>query len=769
MKKTFIISGFLLCFLILISGNMLFAQKLETAPEIPLKGAWYAETPSSGIFSPKSADPFISAFVSQVSADSLRATLRWLQNMGTRFLAATNKKEVVNLLVRKFKSYGYSDAEVKLDSFFLAVRANIGGLIFQDSSYQYNVICTLRGATAPGENYVVGGHYDSFCYEHSYDTAPGVDDNGTAVAATFEIARIMKKMNYHPEATVKFSLFAAEELGLFGSGYQAQEARTSSEDIRYMLNMDMIANNPDSLNQVKIYQYLYGEWAGKFAADCFQRYTNLEVFVPQGNIPSGTDSYSYWVNGFPATSLEEIAFSPNWHKLSDTVGNCNLEYLAEITKGSLATLMEQQSIPIPQNLRATSSKDAITLQWKPTGNGRVQGYNIYRSENISTHFIRINETGLVADSTYADLVPEAGRNYYYKVRSVNDSLQESYPSTIAWGSRFAFTDSLLVVACLGGVETTPDSIRNYYQSVLDTIPYQWFDLNKMNPLDLGTLARHQNVLWLINSMNFDDITDTVANNLFSFFQNKGNMLFSGFTPSKYFDWNANYPIKNPDYSLLRNFFKVDSVNRKVPCFMFRANPSDAGYDTLRVDKEKYTQSAYPGEIHNLEVFTPTGESKAIYTLDSHYSTSSPLGTMKGKNVGIEYKGTDYATIMLSFPLYYMDTMDARNFIQYVMKEKFSHPTGTNDQKPAGNTMMLQNHPNPFSEITTVTFSLDNPVHVNLRVYDMHGSVVARLLDRKMESGKHTLDFRSAGLPSGIYQMVMTTPDHVSVRKMVIIR
>ena len=765
MKKIYFVFYGLFWIVLLVIGSSLNAQIVEKRPEMPLKGTWYSESPAFMQSSVKGLDPYISACISQISADSLRATLRSLQNMGTRFLLADNRKEVADWLVQKFKSYGYSDTEVKIDSFFL--HASYGGI--EDSTYQYDVVCTLEGSSAPNENYVIGGHYDSFCFEYSMQTAPGIDDNGTAVAATFEVARVMKKMNYQPEATIRFSLFAAEELGLYGSQYLAEKARTNGEDIRYMLNMDMIANNPDSIMAVKIYRYLYSQWAGELAADCFQRYTNLNVFVPQPNIPSGTDSYSYWAYGFPVTSLEEIVFSPNWHKLSDTVGNCNIEYLAENTKGAIATLLEQQLSPVPQSLAASSSKDAISLQWRPTENARIQGYNIYRSENSSTKFIRINTTGLIADSSYSDLTPAPGTQYFYLVRSVNDSLQESFPSQIVWGSRFAFTDSLLVVACMRGVETTPDSIRNYYHSVLDTIPYTWFDQNLTNPLDIGTLSRHQNVLWLLNSPNFEVLTDTIANNIYNFFQNGGNMLFSGFTPSRYMDQNVNYPVKNPEYSLLRNFFKIDSVNRKVPCFMFRANPQNTGYDTLRIDPGKSTQAAYPGEIHNLEVFAPTEESKAIYTLDSHYSTGSPLGTMKGRPVGIEYKGADYTTILLSFPLYYLDTVDARNFLKYVLKEKFSHPTAINDQKLPGSADMLQNYPNPFSEKTTVSFVLKEPSNVNLTVYDMQGAVVSMLLDKKLDRGSYSVGFASAHLPSGIYQLVMKTPDQVKVRKMVIIK
>ena len=143
--------------------------------------------------------------------------------------------------------------------------------------------------------------------------------------------------------------------------------------------------------------------------------------------------------------------------------------------------------------------------------------------------------------------------------------------------------------------------------------------------------------------------------------------------------------------------------------------------------------------------------------------------MKGRPVGIEYKGTDYSTIMLSFPLYYLDTADAKSFLKYVMKEKFSHPTDINDHRLSGHSDMLYNYPNPFTDRTTVSFHLEQATHVNLTVYNMRGATVANLLDKKLDRGTCSVDFISAHLPSGIYQLVMKTPDQVMVRKMVIIR
>jgi Zn-dependent M28 family amino/carboxypeptidase len=92
-----------------------------------------------------------------------------------------------------------------------------------------NVVATKRGTTRPDEIVVVGGHYDSV------PGSPGANDNASGTATTLEAARVLAGI---PTArTVQFVLFAAEELGLFGSAAFAAERR---QGVVAMINLDMV-------------------------------------------------------------------------------------------------------------------------------------------------------------------------------------------------------------------------------------------------------------------------------------------------------------------------------------------------------------------------------------------------------------------------------------------------------------------------------------------------------------------------------------------------
>ncbi|TRZ75356.1 MAG: M20/M25/M40 family metallo-hydrolase, partial [Bacteroidetes bacterium] len=569
------------------------AQTFDQVPAIPLTGTWYSETPSPKHNATRYLNPLIVSMINQVSPDSMKAVIQHLQDYGTRYPLNSNRKEIAEWLLQRFRSYGYTEVQLKLDSFTIVSQ---GAPV-----WQYNVVCTLLGTSATSEEYHIGGHYDSYCSGDPMILAPGADDNATATASVLEVARVIKKMNYSPEATIKFNLWAAEELGLYGSKYYAGQARLRGDDIRYYLNLDMVSNNPLNKKEVKIYRYQGVEWAGLLAADIFQRYTGLNVFFPNQLVASGSDSYSYWLNNFPAAYLEEMYFSPNWHRPSDTLGNCNIPYLADITKGALAVIMEQQFLPSPVGIYAKSSRENIRLGWKPTKNTNVSGYNLYRSDTTGSGFVKINSTA-IADSSYYDSSIIPGKLYYYHLTVLNDSAQESMPSSEVSGARFNFTDSLLVLAALKGNVFTPDSVLAFYTGILDSIPFRWFDFSQTHQPGLNTISHYQSILFLINDFSVDPPDQNLLQVLRIFFDNGGNMLFSGFQPTGYFDNTTGYPRKLSPESFSRTYFKADSVNFKFNSIMNRANAAFPGYDTLYTDTHKTLDPSFPGEIFNIEVF-----------------------------------------------------------------------------------------------------------------------------------------------------------------------
>jgi hypothetical protein len=73
---------------------------------------------------------------------------------------------------------------------------------------------------------------------------------------------------------------------------------------------------------------------------------------------------------------------------------------------------------------------------------------------------------------------------------------------------------------------------------------------------------------------------------------------------------------------------------------------------------------------------------------------------------------------------------------------------------------ISNFPNPFNPSTNISYQLPEAARVTLKVYDMLGREVAKLVDREVVAGNHTATFDGSRLSSGIYFVrFMATPQN----------
>ena len=78
-------------------------------------------------------------------------------------------------------------------------------------------------------------------------------------------------------------------------------------------------------------------------------------------------------------------------------------------------------------------------------------------------------------------------------------------------------------------------------------------------------------------------------------------------------------------------------------------------------------------------------------------------------------------------------------------------------------------PNPFNPSTSIEFSLGKSQRVQLEVYDLLGRCVAKLLDREMPSGVHTVRWNALGFSSGIYLLRTQIEGRVYTQRIVLLK
>ena len=76
--------------------------------------------------------------------------------------------------------------------------------------------------------------------------------------------------------------------------------------------------------------------------------------------------------------------------------------------------------------------------------------------------------------------------------------------------------------------------------------------------------------------------------------------------------------------------------------------------------------------------------------------------------------------------------------------------GENQKSTPPEYSLEQNYPNPFNPSTIIKYSLPYESHVTLTIYNILGKSVKELVTGVQNSGVHSINYNSEGLPSGIY-------------------
>lgn len=89
--------------------------------------------------------------------------------------------------------------------------------------------------------------------------------------------------------------------------------------------------------------------------------------------------------------------------------------------------------------------------------------------------------------------------------------------------------------------------------------------------------------------------------------------------------------------------------------------------------------------------------------------------------------------------------------------------------------LFQNYPNPFNPNTTISFHLPVSGKVSLKVYDVLGNEVARLVDEEKPAGEYQINFNakhmgeSVPLSSSVYLYQLRAGDFVQTKKIVVLK
>jgi hypothetical protein len=83
--------------------------------------------------------------------------------------------------------------------------------------------------------------------------------------------------------------------------------------------------------------------------------------------------------------------------------------------------------------------------------------------------------------------------------------------------------------------------------------------------------------------------------------------------------------------------------------------------------------------------------------------------------------------------------------------------------------LSQNYPNPFNPSTSISFTLNKPGFVSLKIYSLLGQEVATLIDGEVDAGTHTIEYNGSELSSGVYFYTLQAGGHIESKSMVLMK
>lgn len=84
--------------------------------------------------------------------------------------------------------------------------------------------------------------------------------------------------------------------------------------------------------------------------------------------------------------------------------------------------------------------------------------------------------------------------------------------------------------------------------------------------------------------------------------------------------------------------------------------------------------------------------------------------------------------------------------------------------------LKQNYPNPFNPETVITFTLQKPEYVSLKIFDMLGREVKILIDGMKPPGEYKIKFSVKELPAGIYYYTLRAGENFrQTKKMALVK
>lgn len=306
-----------------------------------------------------------------ISQVNLRATLTHLGTYPTRNINTDYCTKAAEWIAAEYRKIPGMQVEL------MHYQVKKGRRVVEDRDV-VQVVATLKGET--DRRVMMGAHFDTINLAGDPLTAisPGINDDGSGVAATLECARVMAQSKW--KNTLVFVAFSGEEQGLLGSAALAARAKSENWQIDALLNNDIVGGSQSGALKDKKRVRLFSEESDKHNSRELARWIEwnargkVKGFSPwlvlrRDRFQRGGDHTSFNNAGFTGVRFTEtIEALDQQHNENDTIAGIDFGYLANVARVNLASLQALANAgPAPTEVRYDPKQAHSTIvKWKGT-------------------------------------------------------------------------------------------------------------------------------------------------------------------------------------------------------------------------------------------------------------------------------------------------------------------------------------------------------------------------------------------------------------------
>lgn len=520
---------------------------------------------------------------------------------------------------------------------------------------------------------------------------------------------------------------------------------------------------------------------------------NSELWVDA----SGTSTTHISADGKVINAVDGGILSSGWHNVVYFQGTNGKKYIAVVGKNEAAQGRELHVLDVTNNEKypgyfikpsltksayATNSNatgdvaikdngnNTYTIYWLVTNNGfaavktnlmsvaeaRVDANNDYKPD-------RLGDTVMVKGVVFTPNFSTTGRSFYIwdGTAGINIYKSSSKLATFNMGDSIAVTGKIALYKGLTELEALDSAATLIADSarVPEALEVKIADL-KANG------EKYEGSLIVVRDLNKATGTWPAAGGYATL-----KMVNASDTVDVYINkYTFNTPSVTPEPTYPKDVVGVATQfsSLAIPNNGYQVYPRDINDFKVPVPVELATFKAdVNGASVNLRWTTATETNNAGFEV---YRNGAMVTFIKGNGSTSEKTNYSFADRNLNsgkyaYTLIQVDYNGAKEIVATAEVEVKSTPTVY---------ALNQNYPNPFNPSTSIRFALPVEAKVSMKIFNLLGEEVARLVNGNMTAGQHTVAFDGSRLNSGVYFYTLEAKgvdgsNFVSTKKMTLIK